>query len=166
MTLQDFVIEALEQCRSACDRAINELYQDEWYWRPNPEANSIAFVVWHVSRVEDRWTQPFAQGIDELWESQGWGSKLGLPGDTGLGWTEDQVTEMPRVNPDDLKGYFDAVRQSTLDYVRNLSPEGFEVVPGGTPFPEFARSLDSSEDTPSPRCVARSWPRRTSTWAT
>ena len=93
------------------------------------------FIVWHIVRVEDRWTHWFAQGVDDVWVREGWHQKFGLPErDTGIGYTAEQVGEFPALGGEDLKSYFEDVRVDTLGFLRDLSSADLELVPGRAPF--------------------------------
>jgi hypothetical protein len=53
----------------------------------DPEANSIAWLVWHLTRIQDDHVAGVA-GVEQVWTSQGWGERFGLPfdpRDTGYG---------------------------------------------------------------------------------
>ena len=45
------------------DQALDGLTSDEIFWKPDPQCNSIGFLVWHLARVEDTWINIFAQDI-------------------------------------------------------------------------------------------------------
>ena len=38
---------------------IKVVNSEELLWRPNSEANSIAFILWHIFRVEDNYIQKY-----------------------------------------------------------------------------------------------------------
>lgn len=140
MELKDFVQEGFERCAASYDRALTNLSDEEWYWQPNDQANSIAFIIWHVSRVEDRWLQMFAQGIEQLWIREDWSTRLGITGDdTGLGWSAEQVASIPRRQAALSLEYMKAVEASTFAYIDRIAEEGFDFIPDRTPFPEFQK---------------------------
>lgn len=133
----------MEDYRRRMYAATAPLSEDEMHWRPDAESNSIAFLIWHTARVEDRLIQTFARGEQEVWVRDGWSDRMGVPqGDTGVNYTLEQVDAFPAVASDTLKEYFDSIREETLPYVRSLSDEDFDIVPDErTPFPEFAASV-------------------------
>ena len=56
-------------------------------------ANPVAWLVWHLTRVQDDHVAA-AFGVPQVWSSQGWARRLGLPGgmmDHGYGHTTDEV---------------------------------------------------------------------------
>ena len=141
MKLNEFVEQCLEDYRRRVYAATAPLSEDEMHWRPDAESNSIAFLIWHAARVEDRLAQRFARGEPEVWLRDGWHARMGIPeGDTGVNYTLEQVDAFPAVSRDTLVEYFDAIREETLPYVRALTAADFDLVPDRTPFPEFAAS--------------------------
>ena len=138
MGLIEFTRDTLEDYRRRLYRTLDGLTFDELNWRPNAEANSIAFVVWHTSRVEDRWFQVFCQGVPEVWIRDEWHRRLGLAeSDLGVRYTVEQLGAFPKLTNDDLRGYFEAVRAETLTCLDGMDPSTLDTSPGRSPFPEF-----------------------------
>ena len=143
MRLNEFVEQCLEDYRRRVYAAVAPLTEEEMHWRPDAESNSIAFLIWHTARVEDRLVNVFARGAEEVWKRDGWSGRTGIPeGDHGVNYTLEQVSALPPITKQDLQEYFDAVREETLPYLRALSDDDFDVVPEDrTPFPEFPASI-------------------------
>src|SRR4029453_14235874 len=60
---------------------------------PGPGRNTIAWLVWHLARVQDSHIAELEPGTDQLWATGGWAGRMGLPPDphdTGWGHTADQ----------------------------------------------------------------------------
>ncbi|EDY46204.1 mycothiol transferase [Streptomyces sp. SPB074] len=98
--------------------------------RLDPEANSIAWLVWHLSRVQDDHVAD-AAGEEQVWTGAGWAERLGLPFPdeaTGYGMSAAEVGRVRVSGPGDLLGYFDAVHARTLAYVSGLSDGDFDRV--------------------------------------
>ena len=130
MTLNEFITDALEKENGFLLDALNGLTPDQLAWQPTPDANSINWILWHMVRVEDMWIQFFAQFQTELWETQGWHEKFGLPTrDNGFGHTHEQVNNFPRIDLDRFLQYRAAVRASTLAYLNTLTPDDMATVP-------------------------------------
>ena len=130
MTLNEFITDALEKENGFLIEALEGLGPDELGWQPAPDANSIGWILWHMVRVEDMWIQFFAQFQTELWETEGWHEKFGLPTrDNGFGHTADQVNNFPSLDLGEFLRYRAAVRQATLAYLDTLTPEDMERVP-------------------------------------
>lgn len=143
MKLNEFVEQCLEDYRRRVYAATAPLAEEEMHWRPDAESNSIAFLIWHTARVEDRLVNVFARGAEEVWTRDGWSEKTGIPeGDHGVNYTLEQVAALPTITKEQLKDYFDAVRAETLPYLQSLNDDDFDVVPGDrTPFPEFPATV-------------------------
>ena len=130
MTLNEFITDALDKENGFLIEALEGLGPDELGWQPAPDANSIGWILWHMVRVEDMWIQFFAQFQTELWETEGWHEKFGLPTrDNGFGHTPDQVNNFPSLDLGEFLRYRAAVRQATLAYLDTLTPEDMERVP-------------------------------------
>ena len=130
MDLKGFIEQALTQEREALMETISDLSPQELAWRSGPEANHIGWILWHTFRVEDMWIQFFIQKRNESWERDGWNEWFGLPTrDNGFGHTAEQVAGFPALELQQLLEYARAVREQTLDYLRGLAPEDFDLVP-------------------------------------
>ena len=130
MTLNEFIEDAFEKEMRFLTEAVNDLTSEELSWRPGPEANPIGWILWHMLRVEDMWFQFFIQRKPEIWERDGWNDTFSLPTrDNGFGHTQEQVSTFPPLDRDELMRYGVAVRAETLEYLKGLGPDDFNVVP-------------------------------------
>ena len=143
MELGEFIEQTLEDYRRRVYAAVGPLSEEEINWRPDPESNSIAFLVWHVARVEDRWTNTFAKGAEEVWLRQSWYERFGLSeGEMGFSFDVDQLSAFPRLTIELLQGYFDEVREETLELIHGLRPADFDHAPDRSPFPERPAAVE------------------------
>lgn len=97
--------------------------------RPDPAANTLAWLAWHVARVQDAQVAPLA-GVEEVWTAQGWAERFGLPFDasaTGYGQSPDDVAAV-RAPADLLVGYLEATTAATLAYLERLVDDDLDVV--------------------------------------
>ena len=130
MPLNEFIEDAFEKEMGFLTEAVNDLTLEELSWRIGPNANPVGWILWHMLRVEDMWFQFFIQRKPEIWERDGWNDKFSLPTrDNGFGHTQEQVAMFPSLDRDELMRYGVAVRAETLEYLRGLGPEDFNVVP-------------------------------------
>jgi hypothetical protein len=100
---------------------------DQLAWRPDEESNSIAWLVWHLTRVEDDHLADVA-GIEQVWTSQGWYDRFALPfppGAHGWGHSAAEVAAV-RATADLLAGYHAAVAEMALGYVGSLEPSDLD----------------------------------------
>jgi hypothetical protein len=103
--------------------AVDGLSAEQLAFRADPQANSIGWLVWHLSRVQDDHVAGVA-GTDQVWTQQGWAERFGLPFPVhaiGYGHSSDDVAAVRVESPDLLTGYYDAVAARTLDHVGRLT---------------------------------------------
>jgi hypothetical protein len=118
--------------------AVDGLDADQLALRPGGSANPIGWLVWHLTRVED---SHFAEafGHEELWLSDGFAERWGLPldpTDTGYGHSSDQVDAVRVGSVQQLLDYFDAVHTLAEGLVAGLDGE------------DLARVVDERWDPP------------------
>ena len=102
--------------------AADGLSAEQLAFRVDPEANSIGWLVWHLSRVQDDHVAGVA-GSEQVWTAQGWAERFGLPfrvRSIGYGHSSADVAAVRVESPELLTGYYDAVAARTLDYVGGL----------------------------------------------
>ena len=133
----------LNDYRKRVYAATRNLSLDEIHWQPKQDSNSIGFIFWHVSRVEDRLVTWCITHSDEIWTRDKWYTKMQLlRHSTGLDYSREKLAQFPKLTTTLLSEYFDAVRLNTNDFLFNASPELFESVPERTPFPENPTASD------------------------
>lgn len=104
-------------------------------YRPDPEANSIGWLIWHLSRVQDDHISGVA-GTEQIWPK--WRGQFNLPFDdwaTGYGQTSAEVAQV-RVDPELLGEYHSEVAAATAQYVESLTDD------------DLARVVDENWDPP------------------
>ncbi|NKY53987.1 mycothiol transferase [Nocardia vermiculata] len=123
MTSTDLLIDAFGRIKENVHGAVSGLTQEELGARLDPGANSIAWLVWHLTRVQDDHVSEVADS-EQVWTSAGWASRFELPFDdaaTGFGDSSADVAALGNVSAELLLGYHDAVHDRTVEYVRGLS---------------------------------------------
>jgi hypothetical protein len=101
--------------REAVPDLVSGLSPDELLWRPDPAANPVAWLVWHLTRVQDDHLAEVA-GLEQVWTAQDWVSRFGLPYDadaTGFGQSAAEVGAFVLEDPALLTGYHAAVQEQT-----------------------------------------------------
>ena len=118
----DLLADAFGRIRGLVHAAVDGLGSDDLAARIDPAANSIAWLVWHLTRIQDDHVAHVA-GSEQVWTAAGWAGRFGLPfapADHGYGHGAEQVGRV-RVPGELLAAYHDAAYQRTLDYVRTLT---------------------------------------------
>ncbi|MCW2830046.1 MAG: hypothetical protein JWP31_738 [Aeromicrobium sp.] len=123
-TSGDLLVEAFSRIRDGVTSVVDGLTDDQLTWRPAAGANSIAWLVWHLLRVQDDHVAHVA-GVEQVWTRDGWSGLFGLPFDddvTGYGQTPDEVASV-RISAEHLAGYAQATAEQSLTYVRSLAED-------------------------------------------
>ena len=123
MDVAGLLIESFGRLDGVLTRAVDGLSVDELAFRPDPQANSIAWLAWHAARGEDAQVADVAVGTEQVWTSQGWADRFDLPFDdtaTGYGHSAQDVGRV-RASSDLLLAYARAVADRTQDYLAGLS---------------------------------------------
>jgi len=137
MTSADLLVDAFGRVRENVHTAVEGLGTDGLAYRPDAEANSIAWLIWHLTRVQDDHVSEII-GTEQVWTSAGWAERFGLPldvDDTGYGHTSEQVASV-RADAESLLGYHDAVHRQTEEFVRSVKD------------PDLKRIVDERWDPP------------------
>jgi uncharacterized damage-inducible protein DinB len=125
MTSADLLVDAFGRVREVVHDAVADLGPDELAFRADPEANSIGWLVWHLTRVQDDHIAD-AAGIDQVWTSRGWAERFDLPFDeldTGYGHSSDDVAAVWVPDGELLTSYHDAVHDQTVRFVRTVTDD-------------------------------------------
>lgn len=108
-------------------RVADDCSEADLVYRPDADANSIAWLLWHLSRAIDRQVAEIG-GREPVWTAAGWADRFALPldvSDTGYGHTSDQVAAV-QAPADLLVGYHDAVQQMTSEVIDGLDAADLE----------------------------------------
>jgi uncharacterized damage-inducible protein DinB len=110
--------------------AVEGLGPDELTRPPVPGANTVGWLVWHLTRVQDDHIAEVA-GRPQVWAEGDWARRFGLdPGstDTGYGWSPEQVAALRPESADVLVAYYDAVAERTTAFLATLADADFDRV--------------------------------------
>jgi uncharacterized damage-inducible protein DinB len=129
MTSIDLLEDAFQRVRDSVHPAVSGLSPEELAFRIDDESNSIAWLVWHLTRIQDDHVADVA-GRPQVWTAAGWADRFALPldpSDTGYGHDAETVG-MVVADGRTLLGYFEEVHDSTLTFVRSLTDADLERV--------------------------------------
>jgi hypothetical protein len=119
----DLLVDAFGRIRDRVHGVVDGLTRDQLAWRLDDRANSIGWLVWHLTRIQDDHVADAGQ-TEQVWTADGWAGRLGLPfdqADTGYGHTNRDVAAVQVPSGDLLTGYHDAVHDRTVGYVESLT---------------------------------------------
>ncbi|RJQ81820.1 DUF664 domain-containing protein [Pseudonocardiaceae bacterium YIM PH 21723] len=124
MDVSELLVDGFERVHEEVQAAVQGLSGPLMIARLDPDANSIAWLVWHLARVQDDHIAGVA-GFEQAWTGQGWAERFGLPfpvGDIGYGHGPEDVGAVRIEDPELLLGYADAVHRQTVKWVSGLRP--------------------------------------------
>lgn len=130
MAVADLLVDSFNRVHEAVHEATDGLSPDDLLLRVDRAANSIGWLVWHLTRVEDDHIAG-AAGIDQVWTSKGWAERFDLPYDTdahGYGQSSDEVGAFRVPSAELLLAYHDAVHEQTIRFVEGLTDPDLEKV--------------------------------------
>lgn len=128
MTTAELLADALGRIREVVHEATDNLTADQLAYRPAPTANSIAWLIWHLTRIQDDHIAGVA-GVGQTWTAGGWARQFDLPFDDaahGYGHGPQEVAAVRVKTGELLTGYHDAVYQHSLSYVQTLTDDDLD----------------------------------------
>jgi uncharacterized damage-inducible protein DinB len=138
MTSAELLADGFGRVAGVVHRVVRGLGPEQLAATVDAGANSIAWLVWHLTRVQDDHVAEVA-GLEQVWTAEGWAERFGLPfepGATGYGHGPAEVAAVRVEDGALLTGYHDAVLARTLDFVQGLGEA------------DLARVVDRSWDPP------------------
>jgi hypothetical protein len=132
MKSSDVLVDALSRIQQVVHDTVDGLGTADLAFRPAADANSIGWLVWHLTRVQDNHVAD-AAGIDQVWTapvSPSWYDRFELPfsqAATGYGQRAADIAAV-QVTADLLVGYHDAVFDQTANYLRSLTDSDLDRV--------------------------------------
>ena len=98
---------------------VDGLSLDQVLQRPTDDANPIAWLVWHMARLQDQQTSELIER-DQLWVTDGWAPRFGLepdPVNNGFGHTSAEVAQVSTESPQLLVHYLGAADARTCTMI-------------------------------------------------
>jgi len=142
MTIAELLADAFGRVHQTVHGAVDGLTPGQLAFRPESGANSIAWLVWHLTRIQDDHIADVA-GTGQVWTSTrnrpSWADRFGLPfaaAATGYGHGSEAVAAVQVESGELLTGYYDAVHEETLRYIAGLTD------------PDLDRIVDKAWDPP------------------
>lgn len=122
MKLAEVVVDGFDRVREVVHEAVEGLGPEQLTASPAPEANTIAWLVWHLTRVQDDHVADL-MGTEQIWTAQGFLDRFELPfpaSDTGYGHRPADVAAVRVGSADLLTAYHDAVHEATTSWAAGL----------------------------------------------
>jgi DinB family protein len=109
------------------ERTFGGLSEDQMRARPREDLNSLAWLMWHIARAEDIFSNLILSGRDQVVDD-GWLPRLKIARpDFGIGMTKPEVAELTtQVDVAALRDYRDAVGRRTQEVIRGFGPSDWQ----------------------------------------
>jgi uncharacterized damage-inducible protein DinB len=130
MDVNDLLAEAYGRLPELIGTAVRGLTREQLTWAPAPGANTIGWLVWHLTRVQDHHLSELI-GTDQVWISRDTQADFDLPPDpydTGYGHGPEQVAGVRPASAEVLVDYHAAVHDRTLRYLARLTASDLDAV--------------------------------------
>jgi hypothetical protein len=125
----DLLIDGFGRIREIVHEVLDGLGEADLRYRVDPQANSIGWQIWHLTRVQDDHIAG-AGGLEQVWFTDGWAERFGLPldpADIGYGHSSDEVAVV-RASADLLAAYHDATYEQTVEFVTGLTDADMDTI--------------------------------------
>jgi Protein of unknown function (DUF664) len=130
MDVGELLTEAFDRLPELVRSAVEGLTPQQLTWVPEPGANPVGWLVWHLTRVQDQ-TVADLLGAEQVWMSGDWAARFGVPADPhdiGYGHSAADVATVRPQSAQALLDYYDAVAARTRDLLRDLTPKDLDRV--------------------------------------
>lgn len=128
MHVSDLLLELYGRIPPLVRHAVEGVPLERLTEAPAPGANTIAWLTWHVTRVQDHHVAEIL-GTGQIWEDGDWAQRFGLdpdPQNTGYGHSPEQVAAVRPTDTDVLVEYHHAVDRRTRDMLDGLVPDDLD----------------------------------------
>lgn len=121
--------DAFDRVHDSVHAVVADLTPEQLSVRVDRDANTIGWLVWHLTRVQD----DHVAGVDDgtqAWTNEGWADRFALPFDHGAIGYGQNSREVAAVQPrtDLLLGYHDAVNARTHRYLQSITASALDDV--------------------------------------
>jgi uncharacterized damage-inducible protein DinB len=126
----ELLMYAYDRVQEGLRRAVEGLAAEHLNVRVGPDANSIAWLAWHLARVQDDHIAEVA-GQEQVYTADNWYSRFDFPfepTETGYGFTSAQVGQVQVSSADLLIDYAGAVHGGTIEFLRSLTDDDLDRV--------------------------------------
>lgn len=127
--LRSIVTDHFERIRELVHSLTDGLTPAVATWRPDPDANSMAWLIWHLSRVQDSHVAGLTD-TEQVWISGGFQQRFGLPFPPeahGYGQSSADVAAV-RTDAGLLEAYHVAVHEACLTFASSVTAESLSRV--------------------------------------
>jgi uncharacterized damage-inducible protein DinB len=128
MESRDLLLIAFDNIEESVRGALDGIDPTLLTERIGPDANTIAWLVWHLTRVQDDHVSEVA-GTEQAYTQAGWADRFGLPFDVaahGYGFSSEDVGRTQITDPQLLVDYHADVHRRTAEFLRTVTAEDLD----------------------------------------
>ena len=117
------IAQGLDRIAGSLERSLTGVSVDELCRVPGEGTNSMAWLAWHLTRVQDDHLMNLA-GRPLAWAEEGWHKRFGMPAenDFGMGWPPEQVQAFTCESAEVLLAHHRAVLARSKAYLATVTP--------------------------------------------
>ncbi len=123
MEWQQLIMDGYGRVLEVLEKALGGLIQDDLNQQPHPDCNSMGWITWHLTRVQDDHIAGL-MNEKQLWISEGWHARFNRPRnpeDIGFGLSSADVAAFKSPDAKTLLEYHRAVLERSKLYIASLS---------------------------------------------
>ena len=100
---------------------------EQMHFVPEGESHSVAWVLFHATRIEDLMINAICQGKPLLFDEDDWAERTGFPTDSfGTGQSTDEAKAVRLKDLDAFSEYAEAVYAATDAFLDSLDDDGLD----------------------------------------
>ncbi len=123
MEWQGLITDSYGRVLEILEKALDGLTLDDLKEQPHPDCNSMGWLTWHLTRVQDDHIADL-MGEEQLWIKDKWHARFNRPPDRkdiGFGHSSEDVVAFKSPDVESLLAYHRAVLDRSRRYISNLS---------------------------------------------
>ncbi|NIS67702.1 MAG: DUF664 domain-containing protein [Proteobacteria bacterium] len=123
MDWQGLITDGYGRVLQVLEKALDGLTPDDLNEQPHPDCNSMGWLAWHLTRVQDDHIADL-MGEEQLWIKDGWHARFNRAPDRkdiGFGHSSEDVAAFKSPGVEVLLDYHRAVQERSGQYINSLS---------------------------------------------
>ena len=143
MHCAEFITGIFTRISQVLGTSLDGLNEYEINQQPCPECNSIGWMAWHLTRVQDGFIALLSNN-EQVWVTGKWYGKFGRDADVsdiGYGHRPEDLATFKAPDTKTLLGYHHATLEKTKQYTNRISPEELDRVIDSSRTPAVALRL-------------------------
>lgn len=123
MDISSLLLELYGRIPPLAQEAVHDIDLDHLIESPLPGRNSIAWLIWHIARIQDHHLSEIL-GEEQIWIVENWAPRFGLapdPSNTGYGHSAEEVATVRPERPEVLLQYLESVDARTRAKLKELT---------------------------------------------